>query len=112
MYRFVHVGFAFPRVPKMRDLETGFHALGDDWIRYSALSWILWTEKSTPDLFVRLRPFLDRDDQVLIVPLNIMEAFGTLSPWIWHWINSKAPETTISGKPVEDLLSKYLPPKA
>ena|SRR5262249_32285782 len=112
MYRFVHVGFAFPGALKMRDLEPAFHAMGDDWVRYSATSWIIWTEKPTGTIFLRLRPYLDAEDQVLIVPVNMVEAFGSLSPWIWTWINSKFPRPVVeTGLSANNALQKLLPPK-
>jgi hypothetical protein len=105
MYRFIHVGFAFAGVPKIRDLEPAFFALGDDWVRYSALSWIVWTAKPTSELFVRLRPFIDVKDQMLIAPIVVEEAFGTLTPWIWTWMQSKDPHTAIlTGRAVQTLL--------
>jgi hypothetical protein len=93
MHRFVHVGFAFPGAIKMRDLEPVMGTIGD-WVRYSALSWVVWTDMPPTDIFVRLRPFLDSDDQVLIAGLNLQDSFGNLSPWIWTWINNK---TTVIG---------------
>ena len=79
--RFVHVGFVFPGAIKMRDLEPAFSLLGDDWIRYSALSWMIWTNKSTPEIYSVLLPFLDAKDQVLVVGIDHQDAFGFLSPW-------------------------------
>ena len=84
MHNFLHVGFAFPGVPRMRDLEPAFYATGDDWIRYSATSWIIWTEKPTHVLLLMLRTYLDPNDQVLIVPIHAGNAAGFLAPWIWE----------------------------
>jgi hypothetical protein len=81
-HKFIHVGFAFPGALKMRDLEPAFHSLGDDWIRYSATNWIVWTDKQAFEIFLIVRPFLDDQDQVLITPMNVHEAFGMLAPWI------------------------------
>jgi hypothetical protein len=38
MHRFVHVGLAFPGVPKMHDLEPAFGMVGD-WVRYAFNCW-------------------------------------------------------------------------
>jgi hypothetical protein len=113
MPRFVHVGFAFPGAIKMRDLEPAFYAMGDDWIRYSITSWIVWTDKPAATIFVMLRPYLDAGDQVLIAPIDVKEAFGSLSPWIWNWINSKSPQPIVThGLPVTNALANLLnPPK-
>jgi hypothetical protein len=88
MHRFVHVGFTFPGVPKMRDLELAFTVIGD-WIRYSALSWIVWTDMPTGQIFARLRPYIDSSDNVLIAPLDLTDTAGVQPPWVWEWMNSK-----------------------
>jgi hypothetical protein len=104
MHRFVHIGFAFPGAIKMRDLEPVMGTIGD-WVRYSPLSWIVWTDMPTGSIFARLRPYLDSQDQVLIAPLNLQDSFGSLSPWIWTWINSKTTAPTIShGATLEEML--------
>lgn len=110
MYRFVHVGFYFPKVPKVQILEPVFAATGDDWIRYSANSWIIWTEKTPSDLYNHIRPHLHVEDQVLIVRLDLSEGFGWLSPWIWTWINSKVPGTILTGQPAQSPLPIPPPP--
>jgi hypothetical protein len=94
----------------MLDLEPVFYSTGDDWIRYSATNWLIWTDKSTAALFVTLRPHLDKMDQVLIVPIDIDEPFGSLSPWVWNWINSKLPSSPIKiGEQAEHWLLPFKP---
>jgi hypothetical protein len=113
MYRFFNVGFYFPGVPKILDLEPAFRATGDDWIRYSALSWIIWTNKTAPQIYEYIRPYIDPQDQVLIAPLDFGQCFGMLSPAIWNWINSKNPPNPIAtGIPMNALFRHLLePPK-
>jgi hypothetical protein len=60
-----------------------------DWIRYSALSWLVWTDKPVQTVFWTLRSHLDHNDQILIAKLDLNDSFGSLSPWIWTWIRSK-----------------------
>ena len=108
MFRFMHIGFMFPGVPKIRDLEPVITTVGD-WIRYSPLSWIVWTDKQPAEIFIMIRPYLDPQDQVLIVGLNALDSFGSLSPWIWTWVNSKAPSIT-TGQDVQNLLLGPPPP--
>ena|SRR5690242_7381764 len=103
MFRFVHIGFAFPGALKMRDLEPAFNALGGDWIRYSATNWIIWTDKPSNQIFYMIRAFLDNDDQVLIAPINVHELFGSLQPWIWNWMNSKLSSPAINTNPANAL---------
>ena len=54
MYRFIHIGLMFPGIPKVNDLEPVFHSMGDEWIRYSQCSWIMWTDKNLVDVYDRL----------------------------------------------------------
>jgi hypothetical protein len=104
MNRFVHIGFAFHGVPKILDLEPVITTVGD-WIRYSALSWIVWTDKPVGEIYFTLRRYLDAQDQVLVVKLDMLDSFGTLSPWIWEWINSKTGSTTVvTGRALEEAL--------
>lgn len=88
MHRFVHVGFVFAGVPKIRDLEPVMTTIGD-WVRYSPLSWLVWTDKPLAEIYLVLQRYVDAHDQMLITGMNPQDAFGRLSPWIWNWINSK-----------------------
>ena len=73
----------------MRDLEPVMSTIGD-WVRYSAVGWIVWTNQPAADVFWKLRRWLDIHDQVLIAKMDPTDSFGSLSPWIWPWIDSKA----------------------
>jgi hypothetical protein len=109
MPRFVHVGFSFAGVPKMRDLEPVFSAIGDDWIRYSQNSWILWTDKSTPEIFWSIRPFIDANDQVMVASMVVDDIFGSMAPWVWNWMKSKMPgKVDVQGEDFHEWLRKYL----
>jgi hypothetical protein len=107
MFRFMHIGFHFAGVPKVRDLEPPMTVVGD-WIRYSALSWIVWTDKSAADIYLALRGSFDKDDQVLIAKLEMTDCIGSLSPWIWTWINSKVPGVR-TGNTMDELLQLLKP---
>jgi hypothetical protein len=102
MHRFLHIGFAFPGPPKMRDLEPVLSTLGD-WVRYSATSWILWTDKPTTELFLRIKPHLDAADQFLIAKIDPDDSIGWLSPWIWTWMRSKGVQV-VQGNALAQLL--------
>src|SRR5438067_2116973 len=98
MNQFVHVGLVFPGVPKMRDLEPIFTQISDDWIRYSANNWILWTSKNATEVGNALISRIDEQDHFLIVPVDMNFCAGRLAPWIWTWINSKGVKTiTVPG---------------
>lgn len=104
MHRFVHIGFAFDGVPKMLDLEPVIATFGD-WIRYSALSWIVWTDKPTGEMFTAICGHLDIKDNVLITKIDLLNSFGRMPPWIWNWINSKSNSTIIyHGNALQEVL--------
>jgi hypothetical protein len=83
MYRFLHIGLTFPGVPKMRDLEPVMTTIGD-WVRYSAVSWIVWTDKPVANVFATIRQHLDPYDQVFIVKIDTLDSFGNVGPWFWN----------------------------
>ena len=68
-YRMFHVGFMFPGVPKVRDLEADFSALGD-WIRYSQTGWLLWSDKTSGEILRSLMVAVDQTDMIIITPLE------------------------------------------
>ena len=97
---------------KDRELEPTFTAIGDDWIRISALCWILWTDKPAAHVFTLLQRLLDQTDQVLISRLDSRnlggsDMFGHLEPWIWNWLNSKSPNVYVTGQAATEM--QYLP---
>lgn len=109
-HRFVHVAFVFDQRIKVHELEPVFTAIGDDWVRISAFSWILWTNKPAPYIYTLLQPHLDATDQMLIASMNSHDFYGNLSPWIWHWFNSKVPNFAALGEVADKYRS--LPPAA
>jgi|SRR6185312_17536046 len=111
MHRFVLVTFMFPGVPKMRDLEPVFTLVGDDWIRISATTWILWTGRATPEIFQLLNPHIDVQDSIMVVGINPSDSFGRLPPWVWTWLNSKVPALYKPGSEAMNALLALAPPK-
>jgi hypothetical protein len=108
MYRFLHIGLTFAGVPKIRDLELPMTSVGD-WVRYSAMSWLVWTDKTPMDVFSILRPNLDAGDQILIVKIDLRDSFGSVSPWIWEWINSKhSGPAIVTGQTLGDVIRRAL----
>jgi hypothetical protein len=97
MNRFVHVGFNFGTRVKILEIEPVFTAIGEDWVRYSPLCWILWTSKPSPHIYTLLAPHLDASDNCLVAALT-NDMFGLLTPWIWEWMQSKKPESIVRGE--------------
>jgi hypothetical protein len=87
-HRFVHVGFAFVGLPRILDLQPIFTGIGD-WIRYSPLCWIVWTDKPLSEIAALLKMSIDTNDQVLVAEIQVPNVTGYLSPWIWQWMNAK-----------------------
>lgn len=105
--RFVHVGFAFPGVPKVLDLQPHVESVCQDWIRYSPLCWILWTNQPTATIYNSLARGMDTGDHVLISALVAEDLFGRMSPWVWDWMNSKRlPQPILYGHNLGALPSK------
>lgn len=92
MNALIHVGFAFPGVPKMRDLEPIMSAIADDWIRYSSTNWILWTSRTAPEILNVIFTNIDPQDNVLVSPFDAKGCIGRLPQWAWTWLNTKGAE--------------------
>lgn len=107
--KFYHCSFIFAGVPKMRDLEPAFADAEDDWIRLSPFAWIIWTPKLPNLIHSRVLPLLDAADNFIITEMNPYWTIGKMQPWVWSWINSKAPNAVA----IYDLTlpppPKYLP---
>jgi hypothetical protein len=79
----------FPVLPKTLAVDLMLNTTGDEWIRYAFNNWIIWTEKPAPEIDALVRRQLARDDQVLIIALNIEERAGLASPWVWEWLDAR-----------------------
>jgi hypothetical protein len=106
LFRLYHISFIFAGVPKLRDLEPAFADTGDDWIRISSTTWIIWTSKTPAEIFNRIKPLLDNGDSFFVSDIDAGYCFGVLQPWIWNWINSKKPGSVVTGEAV----TLHLPP--
>jgi hypothetical protein len=87
--QFLHIAFEFSDLdPKIKKLKPVFdQAL--DWVRYTPTCWIVWTSSSAEKWYERLRPYIDDDDAMLIVKIDMDERQGWLSKTIWNWMNKK-----------------------
>jgi hypothetical protein len=93
MHRFLLVSFSFGNRLKIEELEHVFTAIGDDWIRFSPLTWIIWTNKPAAHIYTLLNGYLEFGDHTIITAFPEMkgEMFGFLPNWVWNWLNSKSP---------------------
>ncbi|HEY2034683.1 MAG TPA: hypothetical protein VGH02_13445 [Rhizomicrobium sp.] len=115
-HRFLQISFSFAERLKIEELESTMTAIGDDWIRFSALCWILWTDKPAIHVFTLLEPKLDKGDNIFIqalydgdAPLG-RESYAVFPRWIWDWLNSKKAGYVSYGPEIEAL--KRLPATA
>lgn len=88
---FLHVGLTFAGTPRVRDLEPLIQTLCNDWVRYSANNWIIWSNRTPVDVADALRAYLDEQDLILVVRLDTHGVAGFLPQWIWDWINRPRP---------------------
>lgn len=87
--RYLLVMFNFPRNVKSVELEPVFSAIGDDWFRFSPLTWILWTPKPATDVYVLLKAYLEAGDSIFISALSKTDMIAQVDMWVWDWLNSK-----------------------
>lgn len=86
-----HVGFFFENLTtagsKVGRINAAIGTVSLDWIRYGNFSWILFTYSSADQVHIAIREAIDKNDQFLIVPINLnAPRQGLLAPWIWDYI--------------------------
>jgi len=93
--KFLHIGINFAGASKTNELEPAILQICDDWLRYSANNWIIWTSRSANDCAIHLRAFLSPNDQFYIAKLDLSEHQGWMPKWIWDWINKPRVEQAL-----------------
>ena len=86
MYRFLSIFFSFNGPPRVKDLEPHVTEVGD-WLRFNNYIWIVWTTKTAGEAFPILAAHISKDDQMMIVEINMNERHGWVPKWIWDWID-------------------------
>lgn len=90
IYHFYHIGISFPLGTRTNAIDYVLNnIINDDWVRYSANTWIVWSQKSAHDIYLMLSPHLNQTEQVLVFPIDANNRYGFASQWIWQWIDSK-----------------------
>jgi hypothetical protein len=111
MSNLYHISFIFHGVPKVRDLEPAFADQEDDWIRPSPFLWLLWSPKPIVQIYNRLKPLLDANDQFFISKVDMTHSLGFLNPWVWDWMNKKMPGSIFVGDQLVKRLEQLEPPR-
>jgi hypothetical protein len=108
--RFLHVGFVFS-VPldlnRTLQIDNVMRTFGDDWVRYSATNWIVWTDKSADEIFQRIKPYIFGQEQVLVAAIDMNDRSGWLTPVLWQWMDAKPREPN---KTLASILNALYPP--
>ena len=87
----LHVGLGNPVGLDTQKLVAVFSE-ADDWLRYGANCWVLWTSLSAREWSDRLKEVVDKPNrQFLVCKLDIEERAGWLSDTSWKWIQAKSP---------------------
>ena len=87
----LHVGIAKAGDLDQKKLEGVFNE-AEDWLRYAANCWVLWTELSPREWCDRLEGIVDKPSrQFLVCKLDIDVRAGWLSNTSWKWIQEKNP---------------------
>jgi hypothetical protein len=59
-----------------------------DWLRFNALSYILWTPSECEIIVRKTRRVPGMQNFfVFATELNFNASFGFLPPWVWDWLN-------------------------
>jgi hypothetical protein len=91
MSNYFHISLTTPlRTPPTKQLEPIIGVYGDDWVRYSANSWIIYSKHTATSIFKAIKPYLQPGEQALVIQLaSPAQAEGLLPQWIWNWIHKK-----------------------
>ena len=92
MARLYHVSLRFEVIPTSEDipkLEAQFSEIGD-WMRFSALSWLVSSRLNPTQIRDKLRLTLKPADHLLVLEVNTTGADGWALPWVWEWIRSRS----------------------
>ena len=85
----LHVGLGKPDLDAKKLVAVFNEA--DDWLRYGANCWLLWTDLSAREWCNRLEGVLDKPDRrFLVCKLDIEERAGWLSDTSWKWIQARS----------------------
>jgi hypothetical protein len=110
-YRLAHIGFMFPGVPKVRDLEPVFDRIApNNWIRYSMTSWLVWTDKSNAEILVHILAAIDPADNVFVSGVEGTDFIGRQPNWVWTWLAEKMPGGVATSITRPDVFAGLSPP--
>jgi hypothetical protein len=89
MYRYLHVTVAYANAyAQPASLEPTIGQLAWDWIRYSTVNWVLWTDKPITTVSAAIQPLIGTADHLVVLALNPHELPAGVAPsWVWEWFN-------------------------
>lgn len=71
------------------DLIKKIKTLGTTWAHPCESHWLINTNLNANEIFNQLKPFIDSNDNVLVVKFDVNDYSGWLSKEIWSWIASQ-----------------------
>ena len=61
-----------------------------EWLRFSAFSWLYWTNSPADQISLAVRTVLHADDSVMVIRVVPSEFAGWAPEWVWKWLQDKA----------------------
>lgn len=64
-------------------------AVHGEWIRVTAHSWFVWTDKHKSEIASVALSAQGAEGLVIVVAIQPEQAAGKALPWIWDWLNTR-----------------------
>lgn len=84
--RFLQIVFNFEGSPKILELTPVFDK-AIDWLRIAPNVWIIWTEGSPGDWYLRLKPHIGPKDNFYIFGINNKVRHGWAPQMVWDFLD-------------------------
>ena len=60
-----------------------------EWIRFHGQTWFVWTESSLSKVASDIRPLVQAEDSLLVLPVDPIQFDGWAPKWVWEWLDDK-----------------------
>ena len=88
-YLIILIKYGDDRLVDLSRVEPVFNENSDDWLRFNAKTWVVWTDKTAVDWYNLLRPFITKKDELFIFGLDPSERYGWGEKMVWDWFDRK-----------------------
>lgn len=105
--KFYSVSVSWMKTRQHPPLVEGVLGLYGDWARFTADTWIIYTDRSIQEVVAHLTRTLTPEDFIISVEMAQNGVWGFAPQWLWNWIQQRA-----SGAPPGSFppLGNTLPP--